>query len=240
MRGRPLEGKTLGAAVVESRGERAGALRLAVLPAASQAELGPFVRGAIDQGEATVRTDGMSGYGDLRRHGTERRGVVQGDPARAAELLPGSHLVFANLEGWPRGTFHGVGREHLPRSFQEFVHRTNRPAREHDLFFHVLRRAVQVELFPWARLTAESKAWAERCKGSTWTPAKNHPDRSRTLAPRFPSPIAAFAAGPMRFADGYATPSLRAARPAARAPPRRRSRSRPSMTAMAASASARR
>ena len=36
-----------------------------VLPAASQAELGPFVRGAIDQARTTVKTDGWSGYGDL-------------------------------------------------------------------------------------------------------------------------------------------------------------------------------
>jgi hypothetical protein len=53
-RGRTLRGKSLVAAVVENRGERAGALRLEVLPAASQAELGPFVRGAIDQARATA------------------------------------------------------------------------------------------------------------------------------------------------------------------------------------------
>jgi len=61
--------------------------------------------------------------------------------------------------------------------------------------------------------------------------------------PHFLSAIAAFAAGPIRFAaadDGYPTPSRRAARPAARAPPSRRSRRRPSMTAIAVSASVRR
>ena len=59
--GRTLRGKGLVAAVVENRGERAGALRLEVLAEASQPELGPFVRGAIDQAAATVRTDGWSG-----------------------------------------------------------------------------------------------------------------------------------------------------------------------------------
>ena len=48
VRGRRLEDKSLVAAVVENRGARAGALRMEMLPAASQAELGPFVRGAID------------------------------------------------------------------------------------------------------------------------------------------------------------------------------------------------
>ena len=156
--GRKLRGKSLVAAVVENRGERAGALRLEVLPDASQGELGPFVRGAIDQAQATVRTDGWSGYGDLREHGAQHRAVVQGDPVRAAKLLPWSHIVFSNLKGWLRGTFHGVSRKHLPRYLQEFVYRTNRRWLEHDLFFYVLRRAVQGEPLPWARLTAEATA----------------------------------------------------------------------------------
>lgn len=50
--GRRLEAKSLVAAVVENRGERAGALRMEVVPTASQADLGPFVRGAIDQARA--------------------------------------------------------------------------------------------------------------------------------------------------------------------------------------------
>jgi len=156
--GRTLRGKSLVAAVVENRGERAGALRLEVLPDASQPELGPFVRGAIDQATATVRTDGWSGYGDLREHGAQHRAVVQGDPARATTILPWSHIVFSNLKGWLRGTFHGVSRKHLPRYLQEFVYRTNRRWLEHDLFFYVLRRAVQGEPLPWARLTAEATA----------------------------------------------------------------------------------
>jgi hypothetical protein len=77
-------------------------------------------------------------------------------PARAAEILPWSHVTFSNLKGWLRGTFHGVSRKHLPRYLQEFVYRTNRRWREHDLFFYVLRRAVQGEPLPWARLTAEA------------------------------------------------------------------------------------
>ncbi|MFQ5947011.1 MAG: IS1595 family transposase [Anaerolineae bacterium] len=158
VRGRRLAGKSLVAAVVENRGERAGSLRMAVVPEASQAELGPFVRGAIDQAEATVRTDGWSGYGDLRQHGARHRAVVQGDPTRAARILPWSHILFSNLKGWLRGTFHGVSRKHLPRYLQEFVYRTNRRWLEHDLFFYVLRRAVQAEPLPWARVTAEATA----------------------------------------------------------------------------------
>ncbi len=158
VRGRKLEAKSLVAAVVENRGERAGSLCMAVVPEASRAELGPFVRGAIDQAQATVRTDGWSGYGDLREHGAVHRALVQGDPTRAAQILPWSHILFSNFKGWLRGTFHGVSRKHLPRYLQEFVYRTNRRWLEHDLFFYVLRRAVQGEPLPWARLTAEATA----------------------------------------------------------------------------------
>ncbi len=153
--GRTLRRKSLVAAAVENRGERAGSLRLAVVPNASQGELGPFVRGGIDQARATVRTDGWRGYGDLKTHGAQHRPVVQGDPARAAKLLPWSHTVFGNLKGWLHGTFHGVSRKHLPRYLQEFVYRFNRRWLEHDLFFYVLRRAVQGEPLPYSQLIAE-------------------------------------------------------------------------------------
>ena len=158
VRGRQLVGKSLVAAAVESRGERAGALRMEVLSAASQAELGPFVRGAIDPARATVKTDGWSGYGDLCQHGAKHEAVVQGAPARAVTILPWSHILFSNFKGWLRGTFHGVSHKHLSRYLQEFVYRTNRRWLEHDLFFYVLRRAVQSEPLPWARLTAEATA----------------------------------------------------------------------------------
>ena len=59
-----------------------------MLPAASQAEFGRFVRGAIDRAHTTVKTDGWSGYGDLRQHGVEHEAVVQADPPRAAGTAP--------------------------------------------------------------------------------------------------------------------------------------------------------
>ncbi len=154
--GRLLEGKSLIAAVVESRGERAGALRMEVLRSASRAVLGPFVLGVIDPARATVTTDGWSGYGELSQQGVMHRAVIQGERANAAKILPWSHIVFSNLKGWLRGTFHGVSHKHLPRYLQEFVYRTNRRWLEQDLFFYILRRAVQGEPLPWARLTAEA------------------------------------------------------------------------------------
>jgi hypothetical protein len=73
-----------------------------------------------------------------------------------AHLEPTQGRRRHNFKGWLRGTFHGVSHKHLPRYLQEFVYRTNRRWLEHDLFFYVLRRAVQGNPLPWARLTAEA------------------------------------------------------------------------------------
>lgn len=154
--GRTLSGKSLVAAVVENRGQRAGSLRLAHVSSAGQGELGPFVRGAIDQAEATVQTDRWNGYADLRAHGARHRPVKQGVPARAAQILPWAHTVFSNLKAWITGTFHGVSTKHLHRYLMEFVYRFNRRGRESDLLFYVLRRAAHAEPFPYRRLVAES------------------------------------------------------------------------------------
>lgn len=154
-RGRSLFRKSLVAAAVEGRGDHAGSLRLAHVASASQAELGPFVRGVVDQAEATIQTDAWRGYADLAAHGARHRPVVQGVPARAAQLLPWSHTVFSNLKAWIWGTFHGVSAKHLHRYLEEFTYRFNRRWREPELFFYVLRRAVQGEPFPYHRLIAE-------------------------------------------------------------------------------------
>lgn len=157
-RGRALCGKRLVVAAVESRGDHAGALRLAHVASASKTELGPFVRGVVDQAEATVKTDGWPGYADLAAHGARHRPVVQGLPARAAQILPWSHTVFSNLKAWIWGTFHGVSAKHLDRYLQEFSYRFNRRWLERDLFFYVLRRATRGEPLPYRRLIAEVAA----------------------------------------------------------------------------------
>jgi transposase-like protein len=153
--GRQTRRKAIVAAAVENRGPHAGALRLAVVPGVSQADLGPFVRAMIDASEAVVRTDDWSGYFDLAAHGATHQRLRQGDPRRAARILPWSHTVFSNLKTWLRGTFHGVSNKHLPRYLQEFEYRFNRRWRESQMFEFVLRRAVLGEPCPVHRLVAE-------------------------------------------------------------------------------------
>lgn len=154
-RGRGAPNKTLVVGAVEQREHSAGSLRLAVAVHASKDELGPFVRGVINAAEATVLTDGLPAYAHLGPAGVDHRPAVQGDPARAAEILPWIHTVFSNLKTWLRGTFHGVSPKHLPRYLREFTYRFDRRWREDELFHFVLRRAVRGEPLPYARLTAE-------------------------------------------------------------------------------------
>jgi transposase-like protein len=156
-RGAPgrTRGKPLVAIAVENRGNHAGSLRLSHVPDASQAELGPFVRGAIDTPETTVRTDGWWGYGDLAEHGARHQRRVQPTRRHAVKLLPWSHTVASNLKTWLRGTFHGVSKKHLPLYLNEFSYRFNRRWREAELFGFVLRRAAIGEPLPYARLIAD-------------------------------------------------------------------------------------
>ena len=157
-RGRGALGKTPVGIAVENLGEHAGRVRLAVLGGVSSEEVQPFVRGSIDAPEATVRTDGLPSYRGLREAGVRHRARVQGDPRRAAKLLPWVHTVASNLKTWLRGTFHGVSPKHLPRYLDEFSYRFDRRWREGELFAFVLRRVARGSPLPYRQLVAEGTA----------------------------------------------------------------------------------
>jgi transposase-like protein len=155
--GRARGRKILVGAVVE-RKRRGGQLRLGILESHTyERDLGPFVRGAIEAPNTTVRTDGLDGYRPLAAAGIGHERIVQGlDRSRAVKLFPWSHAVFSNLKSWLRGTFHGVSRKHLPRYLDEFAYRFNQRTRPRELFVHVLERALAADPLPYHRLVAES------------------------------------------------------------------------------------
>lgn len=133
-----------------------GKARLAVLEGVSLDDLGPFVRGVIDEHDATIRTDGWKGYLPLKAAGVTHDPHTQGkDFAQPAKLMPWSHTIFSNLKAWIRGSFHGVSRKHLQRSLDEFVLCFDRRWKEEELFGFVLRRAVREEPLPSHLLVAE-------------------------------------------------------------------------------------
>src|SRR5713101_3593826 len=118
----------------------AGSARIAVLPAATAADLGGFVRGAAKPG-ARIITDGLKSYhglADAFRHYS----IVQDGGKNADAVLPIVHVLFSNVKTWLNGTFHGVSAKHLPRYAHEWNYRFNRRRRIADLTDFLLRRAA--------------------------------------------------------------------------------------------------
>ncbi len=125
---------------IKGSGFAAGRARLVVLPAASMAELGGFVRGAVRPGSQLL-TDGFAGYaglGDAYHH----HPVVQGKGENAEHLSPIVHVLFSNVKTWLNGTYHGVGAKHLPRYVREWNYRFNRRQRLPEMIDFVLNRAM--------------------------------------------------------------------------------------------------
>jgi transposase-like protein len=118
----------------------AGSARIAVLPAATAADLGGFVRGAAKPG-ARIITDGLKSYDGLAdsfRHYS----IVQDGGKNADAVLPIVLVLFSNVKTWFNGTFHGVSAKHLPRYAREWNYRFNRRRRIADLTDFLLRRAA--------------------------------------------------------------------------------------------------
>src|SRR5215467_12464057 len=79
----------------------AGSARIAVLPAATAADLGGFVRGAAKPG-ARIITDGLKSYGGLAdsfRHYS----IIQDGGKNADAVLPIVHVLFSNINALPSG-----------------------------------------------------------------------------------------------------------------------------------------
>src|SRR6202048_2956555 len=93
----------------------AGIAGIAVLPAATGAELGAFLTGNVAPGSHLL-TDGFAGYrgrdGALGAH-LKHTPVVQDDGANAGEFFPIIHTLFSNIKAWLVGTHPGVRGTHL-------------------------------------------------------------------------------------------------------------------------------
>src|ERR1700752_1761645 len=105
-----------GHAVKRQHGFFAGNAPIAVLPAATGAELRAFLTGKVAAGSHLL-TDGFAGYrgreAALGEH-LKHTPVVQDDGAHAGEFFPIIHTLFSNIKAWLLGTHHGVSAKHLP------------------------------------------------------------------------------------------------------------------------------
>jgi transposase-like protein len=156
--GRAAGRKALVGVVVERR-RRTGRARLGVLTSHTfEDDLGPFVRGAIEGRNTTVRTDGLWSYRPLAQVGVRHEYTVQPSRDQAPALLPWSHTVFAHLKAWLRGTFRGVSRKHLASYLEEFSYRFNHRDRDEELGGLILEQALGNGPLTYHRLVAEPSA----------------------------------------------------------------------------------
>jgi transposase-like protein len=117
-----------GHAVKRQYGFFAGNACIAVLPSATSAELGVFLKENV-AAQSHLLTDGFAGYrgrdAALGEH-LKHTPVVQDEGANAGEFFPIIHTLFSNIKAWLVGTHHGVSDKHLPRYLREWSYRFNR------------------------------------------------------------------------------------------------------------------
>jgi transposase-like protein len=127
----------------KSRHQKAGRIRLCVVPDASASSVAGFVEREITAG-SVVHTDGWDGYRRLRESGFDHRRHIQGKGRKAQPVLPHIHRVFANLKAWLRGTHHGrVEPRYLQAYLNEYTFRFNRRFWRGPAFLRVIMLLVQ-------------------------------------------------------------------------------------------------
>jgi len=125
--GRETEKKALVAVAVEVTEYGAGRVRMERVDDASGSSLQPFVVRNVTKG-STVKTDGWSGYRNLRKTGRRhRKRLLRGDPKKAIKHFPHVHRAISLLKRLLLGTYQGsVSHKHLPAYLNEFEFRFNR------------------------------------------------------------------------------------------------------------------
>jgi len=125
----------------DTQRERAGRIRLRVIPDETALTFLDFVAHNIDHG-AIVHTDGDPSYNGLVALGYKHRPVVQA-------LLVHVHRVFSNLKTWLMGTHHGAVRtQHYQAYLNEYAFRFNRRGNPWAAFNRALGLAVTAESWP--------------------------------------------------------------------------------------------
>ena len=149
------EGKH-GHALKRQHGFFAGNARIAVLPAATGAELGAFLKANV-AANSHLLTDGFAGYrgreAALGEH-LKHTPIIQHEGANAGAFFPIIHTLFSNIKAWLVGTHHGVSAKHLPRYLREWSYRFNRRNLPDGLDGYLIRRAVECATITYDQLKA--------------------------------------------------------------------------------------
>lgn len=110
--------------------ERAGRLRLQVLPSADQVDIKQFLNQNVAL-KTRIKTDGWHGYSTSALVGYTHDRAVQSGSTAPNRYAPHIHQAFGNLKAWLLGTHHGIDPKYAQSYLDEFVFRFNR--RDHPM-----------------------------------------------------------------------------------------------------------
>jgi transposase-like protein len=136
---------------VEGKEEITGFAKLQAVEVVTEASVLKFVQAQVEAG-STIRTDGLSVYPMLERHGFKH----DRDPVKKRKahlVLPHVHTFISNLRSFVQGTHHGLSETHLQQYLDEFCYRFNRRHRRGELFDRLLRACLEQEETPLSALT---------------------------------------------------------------------------------------
>ena len=136
---------------IEGTQEVTGFAKLEAVTSITQASILKFVKANVEPG-STVRTDGLSVYPVLEKHGFthDREPVLK---RKAHLVLPHVHTFISNLRSFVQGTHHGLSEVHLQQYLDEFCYRFNRRHKRTEMFDRLLRACLEQEEIPYSALT---------------------------------------------------------------------------------------
>jgi len=122
--------------------EYMGFAKMRVVKSIDEETVVAFAKDAIMPG-STVRTDGLSVYPSLEKHGF----IHDKNPVRkqkAHVILPHVHLFISNCKSFVQGTLHGLEDRRLQHYLDEFTYRFNRRKRHKELFDRLLLACLEM------------------------------------------------------------------------------------------------
>ena len=146
--GRKNDKKKLVVFAVERKGKGISRLYGKVIPNSSAKELGSFMKTYITL-ESTIKTDGWTGYGPLKREFVNLEQVPSG---KKGENFPDLHRAIMGFKGWLRGTHHHA--EYLQAYIDEYTYRFNRNFMKEKIFDNLMRRLVKGSPYTYKNIIA--------------------------------------------------------------------------------------
>ena len=139
VKGRKNGNKKLVVFAIEKLGAGASRLYGKVIEKASSQELGSFMETVIDK-DATIRTDGWSGYKPLIKTFTNLKQDKSQKKGKNFSLM---HRMIMGFKGWMRGMHHRT--VYLQAYIDEYCYRFNRNKMKENIFDNLLYRMIKAK-----------------------------------------------------------------------------------------------